>query len=49
MRKEIHPQNEMVKGTLSMMTLRALIGGDARWRQMTRARGLVPGEVRGAQ
>ncbi len=117
MRKETYPQNEMLKGTLDMMILRTLIGGDAhghtiarvieqtsedlleveqgsrysalhrledrrwvsslwgvsennrkakfyrltaegrkqlvrdtgRWRQMTRAIGLVPGEVRGAQ
>lgn len=29
MRKETHPQNEMIKGTLDMMILRTLIGGDA--------------------
>jgi PadR family transcriptional regulator PadR len=29
MRKETHPQNEMPKGTLDMMLLRTLIGGDA--------------------
>jgi hypothetical protein len=29
MRKETHPQNEMLKGTLDMMILRTLIGGDA--------------------
>jgi PadR family transcriptional regulator PadR len=29
MRKETYPQNEMLKGTLDMMILRTLIGGDA--------------------
>jgi PadR family transcriptional regulator, regulatory protein PadR len=29
MRKETHPQNAMLKGTLDMMILRTLIGGDA--------------------
>jgi PadR family transcriptional regulator, regulatory protein PadR len=29
MRKETHPQNEMLKGTLDMMILRTLVGGDA--------------------
>lgn len=29
MRIETYPQNEMLKGTLDMMTLRTLIGGDA--------------------
>ena len=29
MRKETYPQNEMFKGTLDMMILRTLIGGDA--------------------
>ena len=29
MRKETYPQNEMLKGTLDMMNLRTLIGGDA--------------------
>ena len=29
MRKEPHPQNEMLKGTLDMMILRTLVGGDA--------------------
>ena|SRR5580698_948586 len=107
MRKETYSQNEMLKGTLDVMILRTLIGGDAhghtiakvieqtsddlleleqgslypalhrlgdrrwvssqwgvsennrkakfyrltagRWRQMTRAIGLVLGEERGAQ
>ncbi len=29
MRKETHPQNEMLKGTLDMMIVRTLVGGDA--------------------
>ena len=29
MRKETYPHNEMLKGTLDMMILRTLIGGDA--------------------
>ena len=29
MRKETHPQNEMLKGTFDMMILRTLVGGDA--------------------
>jgi PadR family transcriptional regulator, regulatory protein PadR len=29
MREETYPQNEMLKGTLDMMILRTLIGGDA--------------------
>src|ERR1700685_462979 len=29
MRKESQPQNEMLKGTLDMMILRTLVGGDA--------------------
>ena len=29
MRKKTYPQNEMLKGTLDMMILRTLIGGDA--------------------
>ena len=29
MRKETYPQNEMLKGTLDMMILRTLVGGDA--------------------
>ena len=29
MRKNIQPQNEMLKGTLDMMILRTLVGGDA--------------------
>jgi len=29
MRKESQPQNEMLKGTLDMMILRSLVGGDA--------------------
>ena len=29
MRKETDPQNEMLKGTLDMMILRSLVGGDA--------------------
>src|ERR1700683_968671 len=29
MRKERQPQNEMLKGTLDMMILRTLVGGDA--------------------
>ena len=29
MRKEADPENEMLKGTLDMMILRTLIGGDA--------------------
>src|SRR5271154_6570820 len=36
MRKETPPQNEMLKGTLDMMILRTLIGGDAHGHTMAK-------------
>ncbi len=34
-----HPQNEMLKGTLVMMILRTLIGGDTHGQTMAKERG----------
>ena len=37
MRKESQPQNEMLKGTLDMMILRSLVGGDAHGHTIAKA------------